>query len=307
MDKLPGRVAATLTLIGFACVLILVIVSPTVAGGTPVTYPPISGIVISHPVPSTGGSGSSSGSSGISGISSSIGTLVGSPDAFTHAQKPMTIDLPTLAGVNTGTTGTAGTTGGTTVGTVLTGTIAGTQQITSKGSGSTLIGKAGTNSGSNLQKSCTGVNCSSGSTTGIQVASGGLVIGGKANSNPTGTALTCPVDKPVKTCSKDTATGKTVCSCSDLVSKNGTATGSVDIHAGQKWCELQMCSKKAGTKLVPNGFVGGVWVNMDAECPTCSDKLPAADAQVDCTKTYAPFSSNWFTCHQSSYGSGLQR
>jgi hypothetical protein len=250
-----------------------------------------------------------SGSGGGSGDISDVGSIVGSPDLFIAAQKPMTISVPTLTTVstgmattgNTGSGGTTQTTTGTGVtglqtglatkstGSLLltskgavttssgkTGTVFGTGSLqTSSKSGTTSANLTGTTVASKPQKACTGVNCSV--KTGISLDTGIVTAGGKASKGSTGTTAKCPAEKPVQTCSTNSLTGKTECTCSALTSVPAT-----DPHAGQKWCEPIKCYRSEitanGKKLVMTGVAGGVWVGADAECPDCSSKVGQGSA-----------------------------
>jgi hypothetical protein len=307
MNKSPGRVPASLVFAGLACILLLLTCGA--AAGIPSWERPDV-----HPAypgnQQTGAVGSGEGSGDIT----DLGSIVGSPDLFTQAQKPMTISLPALTtgSTGTGTTVTAGTglqtglvtkntgTDGTTqtqtgtgvpalqtglatknTGSVLLtskgavttssgkiGTVvgAGTLQTSSKG-GSISANLTGTTVSSGAQKACTGVNCSA--KTGISVDSGIVATGGKTSKGSTVTASLCPPSKPVQTCSTNSLTGKTECTCS--------ASTAIDTHAGQKWCEVQKCYRQeitaSGKKLVQTGVAGGVWVGADEECPSCSSKM----------------------------------
>jgi hypothetical protein len=294
MNRSPGRISASLVFAIMACILLILTCNTAV--GLPIWSPPDV-----HPANPGNQPLVAVGSGEGSGDISDIGSIVGSPDLFTQARKPMTISLPALTTGSTGagttvivgTDGTTQTQTGTRVpalqtglatkntgsvlltstGAVTTssgkiGTVVGTGSLqTSSKGGTTSANLTGTTISSGAQKACTGVNCSA--KTGISVDSGIIATGGKTNKGSTVMASLCPASKPVQTCSTNSLTGKTECTCS--------ASTTIDTHAGQKWCEVQKCYSteitQYGTKLVLKGIAGGVWVGADEECPDCNTKF----------------------------------
>ncbi len=296
MNKSPGRISVPFIFAVMACIFLITSCS---AGGfwdRPDVQPANPGNQQLVAVGSAEGSGDIS----------DLGSIVGSPDLFNQARKPMTISVPALTTGSTGTgttviVGTGDTTQtqtGTGVPALQTGLATkntGNVLLTSKGAVTTSSGKIGTVVGtgslqtsskggttsanltgsavsSGAQKACTGVNCSV--KTGISADSGIAVIGGKVTKGSTVMASLCPASKPVQTCSTNSLTGKTECTCS--------ASTSIDTHTGQKWCEVQKCYRTeitaTGKKLVQTGVAGGVWVGADEECPSCFSKVGTTPA-----------------------------
>ncbi len=301
MDESPGRVPAMIMLAGLACMLLLIACSCA----SDFDLPPRDYHKANPGNQQLVAVGSGDGSGDIS----DVGSIVGSPDLFAQAQKPMTISVPSLTTVSTGTATTGNTgSGGTTLtttgtgvtglqsglatkstGSVLltskgavttssrkTGTVLGTGSLQTGSKGSTKSANlTGTTVASNPQKTCTGINCSV--KSGISLDSGIAAVGGKVSKGSGGTTAKCPADKPVQTCNTNSLTGKTECTCSAL-----TAVPATDPHAGQKWCEPIKCYRSEitanGKKLVMTGVAGGEWVGADADCPDCSSKAGPGSA-----------------------------